>query len=98
MQDLGAIPEGNMGLNYTSDFYRINEWYKIWLPDDAVKKGLQDTKTVYDVRIRYANNTNATFSFHGPPGTYMEYILYILNMGFIEYIVCICTWRDNYYS
>jgi hypothetical protein len=68
LQDLGAIPEGNMGLNYTSDFYRINEWYKIWLPDDAVKKGLQDTKTVYDVRIRYANNTNATFSFHGPPG------------------------------
>jgi hypothetical protein len=69
-----------MGLNYTSDFYRINEWYKIWLPDDAVKKGLQDTKTVYDVRIRYANNTNATFSFHGAPGQhiYINKIFYVL--------------------
>lgn len=67
-KDLGAIPENSMGDNYTTDFYRTNEWYNIWLPDDAVQKGLQDTKTVYDVRIRYANNTNATFSFHGPPG------------------------------
>ncbi len=55
-------------MNYTSNFYRINDWYKKWLPDDAHEKGLHDTKTVYDVRIRYANNTNATFSFHGPRG------------------------------
>lgn len=84
-RDLGGIPDGNLGENYTSDYYRINEWYKLWLPDTAHKKGLQDTKTVYDVRIRYvrqiildsgimiivryANNTNATFSFHGPPGS-----------------------------
>jgi len=67
-KDLGAIPENSMGENYTTDFYRINDWYNIWLPDDAHKKRLQDTKAVYDVRIRYANNTNATFSFHGPPG------------------------------
>ena len=67
-KDLGAIPDGNLGDNYTSDYYRINEWYKKWLPDDSHKRQLQDTKTVYDVRIRYANNTNATFSFHGPPG------------------------------
>jgi len=67
-RDLGAIPEGNLGLNYTSDYYRINEWYKLWLPDDSHKRHYHDTKTVYDVRIRYANNTNATFSFHGPRG------------------------------
>eukprot|EP00090_Calanus_glacialis_P009944 TRINITY_DN1832_c0_g1_i1.p1 TRINITY_DN1832_c0_g1~~TRINITY_DN1832_c0_g1_i1.p1 ORF type:complete len:847 (+),score=167.28 TRINITY_DN1832_c0_g1_i1:123-2663(+) len=67
-KDLGAIPDGNLGNNYTSDYYRINEWYKKWLPDNAHKEQLHDTKTVYDVRIRYANNTNATFSFHGPPG------------------------------
>ena len=67
-KDLGAIPDGNLGDNYTSDYYRINEWYKLWLPDNTVKKQLQDTKTVYDVRIRFANNTNITFSFHGPPG------------------------------
>ena len=67
-KDLGAIPDGNLGDNYTSDYYRINEWYKLWLPDSSVKKQLQDTKTVYDIRIRFANNTNITFSFHGPPG------------------------------
>jgi len=67
-KDLGAIPDGNLGENYTSDYYRINEWYTKWLPDNAHKRGVHDTKTVYDVRIRYANNTNATFSFHGPPG------------------------------
>ena len=59
---------GNDGQNYSSNFYRINDWYKAWLPDDAHIKQLHDTKTVYDVRIRYANNTNATYSFHGPRG------------------------------
>ena len=68
-KDLGAIPDGNLGDNYTSDYYRINEWYKLWLPDKTgFKSQLQDTKTVYDIRIRFANNTNVTFSFHGPPG------------------------------
>eukprot|EP00095_Tigriopus_kingsejongensis_P001165 maker-scaffold350_size199587-snap-gene-0.27 protein:Tk01165 transcript:maker-scaffold350_size199587-snap-gene-0.27-mRNA-1 annotation:"hypothetical protein SINV_01162" len=67
-KDLGAIPTGNDGLNYTSNFYRINDWYQAWLPDNAHILQLHDTKTVYDVRIRYANNTNATFSFHGPRG------------------------------
>jgi len=67
-RDLGAIPTGNAGLNYSSNFYRINDWYKAWLPDDAHIKELHDTKTVYNVQIRYANNTNVTFSFHGPRG------------------------------
>ena len=67
-RDLGAIPTGNDGLNYTSNFYRINDWYKAWLPDNAHILQLHDTKTVYNVRIRYFNNTNATFSFHGPRG------------------------------
>jgi hypothetical protein len=30
--------------------------------------GRHDTKTTYQVEIRYANNTNETFTFHGPPG------------------------------
>jgi hypothetical protein len=84
-----------MGLNYTSDFYRINEWYKIWLPDDAVKKGLQDTKTVYDVRIRYANNTNSTFSFHGPPGAVIFIIIYVIWRIYFRnlYTVLYCRWQ-----
>merc|ERR1712156_107089 len=41
-KDLGAIPDGNLGNNYTSDYYRINEWYKKWLPDESFKKRLQD--------------------------------------------------------
>ncbi|KAK2715050.1 hypothetical protein QYM36_009890, partial [Artemia franciscana] len=66
VRDLGAIPSYSKSQNYTSDFYRINDWYKLWLPDRVDKR--QDTKTTYQVRIRYANNTNETFTFHGPPG------------------------------
>ena len=44
---------GNAGLNYTSNFYRINDWYTAWLPDRAHLDQLHDTKTVYDVRVRY---------------------------------------------
>lgn len=40
--------------------------YKKWLPDNVDKR--HDTKTTYQVEIRYANNTNETFTFHGPPG------------------------------
>ena len=67
-KDLGAIPTGKDSFNYTSNFYRINDWYKAWLPDNAHILQLHNTKTVYDVRIRYFNNTHATFSFHGPRG------------------------------
>ncbi|XP_059475327.1 uncharacterized protein LOC132196585 [Neocloeon triangulifer] len=66
VQDLGAIPNASLSNDYASDYYRINEWYRQWLPD--VVKNRQDTKVTYDVKIRYANNTNETFSFHGPPG------------------------------
>ncbi|XP_066993827.2 uncharacterized protein [Anabrus simplex] len=65
VQDLGAIPNDSMSLDYTSEAYRINEWYKHWLPDYTRR---HDTKTTYQVEIRYANNTNETFTFHGPPG------------------------------
>ncbi|PSN56367.1 hypothetical protein C0J52_03750 [Blattella germanica] len=65
VQDLGAIRNDSLSSDYTSDFYRINEWYKQWLPDNVV--GRHDTKTTYQVEIRYANNTNETFTFHGPP-------------------------------
>ncbi|XP_017885340.1 uncharacterized protein LOC108628125 [Ceratina calcarata] len=66
VQDLGAFAAGNLGQDYTTDFYRINEWFKKWLPDNVDKR--HDTKTTYQVEIRYANNTNETFTFHGPPG------------------------------
>ncbi|XP_063705468.1 uncharacterized protein LOC134834659 [Culicoides brevitarsis] len=66
VRDLGAIPAGASSSDYTTDFYKINEWYKLWLPDDVFNR--HDTKTTYQVEIRYANNTNETFTFHGPPG------------------------------
>lgn len=66
VQDLGAFHEGFLSQDYTSDNYRINEWFKQWLPDDVDSR--HDTKTTYMVEIRYANNTNETFTFHGPPG------------------------------
>lgn len=40
--------------------------YRKWLPDNVV--GRHDTKFTYQVEIRYANNTNETFTFHGPQG------------------------------
>ncbi|EEB13934.1 conserved hypothetical protein [Pediculus humanus corporis] len=67
IQDLGAFPPDTSSMDYTSDFYRTNEWYKKWLPDQV--SGRHDTKTTYQVAIRYANNTNETFTFHGPPGS-----------------------------
>lgn len=66
VQDLGAFHDGSLSSDYTSDYYRINEWYKQWLPDHVDNR--HDTKTTYMVEIRYANNTNETFTFHGPPG------------------------------
>lgn len=66
VKDLGAVPLDSLSMNYTTDFYRINEWYKLWLPDNVGER--HDTKTTYQVEIRYANNTNETYTFHGPPG------------------------------
>ncbi|CAG9857456.1 unnamed protein product [Phyllotreta striolata] len=65
VHDLGAIKPDTSD-DYTSDYYRINEWFKKWLPDVVGQR--HDTKTTYQVEIRYANNTNETFTFHGPPG------------------------------
>lgn len=67
VEDLGAFEKESLSRDYTSDFYRINEWYQLWLPDKVEKR--HDTKTTYRVEIRYANNTNETFTFHGPPGS-----------------------------
>lgn len=66
VKDLGAISKYSKSENYTTDYYRINKWYQAWLPDQV--DGRQDTKTTYQVKIRYANSTNETFTFHGPPG------------------------------
>ncbi|XP_076766742.1 uncharacterized protein LOC143433330 [Xylocopa sonorina] len=68
VQDLGAFASNSLGEDYTTDYYRINEWYKMWLPDNVNVNKRHDTKTTYQVEIRYANNTNETFTFHGPPG------------------------------
>lgn len=65
VRDLGSVPKGSLSKDYTRDFYKINEWYRKWLPDIVERR--HDTKTTYQVEIRYANNTNETYSFHGPP-------------------------------
>ncbi len=31
VRDLGAIPAGSQSYNYTTDFYKINDWYKSWV-------------------------------------------------------------------
>lgn len=62
--DLGAIPNNSFSANYTHEQYKINEWYKAWLPDLTKR---HDSKTTYTVQITYANGTNETFVWHGPP-------------------------------
>ncbi|KAB7494640.1 putative G-protein coupled receptor [Armadillidium nasatum] len=64
IDDLGAIPlEGMKSQNYTLEDYRINEWYRTWLPH---RNKQQDVNLIFSVKIRYANNTNETVMFHGP--------------------------------
>lgn len=46
VHDLGAV-KPNTSADYTSDYYRINEWYKMWLPDAVNTR--HDTKTTYQV-------------------------------------------------
>lgn len=62
--DLGAIPMDTPSRNYSSDQYRINEWYHHWLPDLTKR---QDSKTTYTIQITHFNGTNETFVWHGPP-------------------------------
>lgn len=62
--DLGAIPADSPSLNYSSDQYRINEWYSAWLPDLTKR---QDSKTTYTVQITDFFGNNDTFVWHGPP-------------------------------
>ncbi|CAB0033910.1 unnamed protein product [Trichogramma brassicae] len=69
VSDLGAFPSSQLSKDYTTDYYRINEWYKKWLPDNVER---HDTKITYQVEIRYANNTNITHTFHGPRGAHEE--------------------------
>ncbi|KAF2348435.1 hypothetical protein FHG87_020808 [Trinorchestia longiramus] len=64
VDDLGAImPSGETSKNYTLEDYYINEWYYSWLPHVNQR---QDGITTFQVKIRYANNTNETYVFHGP--------------------------------
>lgn len=62
--DLGAVPPDSASANYTHEQYKVNEWYNAWLPDHTKR---QDSKTTYTVTIAYANGTNETFVWHGPP-------------------------------
>lgn len=62
--DLGAIPNNSMSTNYTNEQYKINDWYRAWLPDVTKR---HDSKTTYTAQITYSNGTNETFVWHGPP-------------------------------
>lgn len=67
-RDQGALLTGSSVDNYTSESYKINEWYRLWLPDNtSVKPNLYE-KTTYQVTIRYADDRNVTSVFFGPPG------------------------------
>ena len=61
--DLGAIPNNSQSTNYTNDQFKINDWYKAWLPDTSKR---HDSKSTYTVQITYGNGTNETFVWHGP--------------------------------
>lgn len=63
--DLGAIRPEMSDSNYTTEVYKINEWYSSWLPDLTKR---HDSKPTYSVQISHSNGTNETFVFHGPPG------------------------------
>lgn len=63
--DLGAIRPEMRDSNYTTDVYKINDWYSAWLPDLTKR---HDSKPTYSVQVAHANGTNETFVFHGPPG------------------------------
>lgn len=64
--------------------------YKKWLPDNVDKR--HDTKTTYQVEIRYANNTNETFTFHGPPGN-EKTIEAILSQNLYLFLIMILSRR-----
>lgn len=65
VSDLGAIRADMRDSNYTTDVYKINEWYSAWLPDPTKR---HDSKPTYSVLVTHANGTSETFVFHGPPG------------------------------
>lgn len=65
VSDLGAIRPEMRDSNYTTDVYKINEWYTNWLPDLTKR---HDSKPTYSVLVSHSNGTNETFTFHGPPG------------------------------
>lgn len=71
--DLGAVPNNSMSRNYTHPHYKINEYYNAWLPDLTKR---QDSKTTYSVQITFANGTNETFVWHGPPGKINNFVYF----------------------
>jgi hypothetical protein len=68
VDDIGA---GNNN-NYTLDGYKMNTWYKFWLPDDSGQSDASN-KYTYGVGIKYSNVTGKfindefnIFNFYGP--------------------------------
>lgn len=65
VKNLGVFDPESSYEDYTSDDYRINEWYHLWLPDNVDKRN--STLAAYQVEIKYANNVTKPFTFYGPP-------------------------------
>ena len=73
--DYGAGPQSN----YTLNSYKLNQWYKLFLPDDWDSRGLDSVrKNPYDFKIKYSNGTGSfleteddeegmAYTFYGPP-------------------------------
>ncbi|GAV01173.1 hypothetical protein RvY_11924 [Ramazzottius varieornatus] len=62
VRDLGVSSMSTS--NYTHPLYRINEWFTSWLPDKSTS---DYQKVAYSVHIKYANGTQTTTEFFGPP-------------------------------
>lgn len=76
MRLFGSILNKNIYLDFINYNNILYFRYSKWLPDNVV--GRHDTKTTYQVEIRYANNTNETHTFHGPPGNFRSIFSNIL--------------------
>ncbi len=54
IHDYGSGPQHN----YTTEAYKTNQWYEMWLPDDWDMQGLDSVrKYSYDIGIKYSNET-----------------------------------------
>lgn len=81
--------------NYSHDSYKVNQWYRKWLPDDASQEGKDSVrKYTYDVGIKYSNETGKFVDdefkgmvFFGPPSP-----------GIRETVNLPVVWTQPYYD